>query len=78
MLPDATKMDFHLARALLAWQLELGADEPVGDVPVNRYDLPAEVPKPLSTVLASNAMLLPKGRLTASVHGKAAATWKKL
>lgn len=46
MLPDATKMDFHLARALLAWQLELGADEPVGDVPVNRYDLPAEVPKP--------------------------------
>ncbi len=30
------------ARALLDWQVELGADEPIGDHPVNRYDLPAE------------------------------------
>jgi len=46
MLTDASQMDFHLARALLAWQLELGADEPVGDHPVNRYELPVEAPKP--------------------------------
>ena len=45
MLPDAPPIDFHLARALLAWQLELGADEPIGDGPVNRYDLAIEVPK---------------------------------
>lgn len=38
-------MDFHAARALLEWQMELGADEPIGAVPVNRYDLVAEVPK---------------------------------
>jgi DNA polymerase len=33
------------ARALLDWQVELGADEPIGDLPVNRYDLPAEPPR---------------------------------
>jgi len=35
-------MDFHTAKALLEWQMELGADEAIGDAPVNRYD--AEVP----------------------------------
>ena len=39
-------MDFHAARALLAWQVELGADEPIGEAPVNRYDLASEAPKP--------------------------------
>ena len=33
-------------RALLEWQIELGADEAIGDTPVNRYDLdPAPTPK---------------------------------
>ena len=32
----ATQMDFHAARALLEWQMELGADEPIGEAPVNR------------------------------------------
>ena len=50
MLPDAPPIDFHLARALLAWQLELGADEPIGDGPVNRYDLAIEVPKAVAAV----------------------------
>ena len=31
---------------LLAWQIELGADEPIGEAPVNRYEVPAEAPKP--------------------------------
>lgn len=39
-------IDFHAARALLEWQMELGADEAVGDVPVNRYEAKAEIPKP--------------------------------
>lgn len=53
MLPDAPPIDFHLARALLAWQLELGADEPIGDGPVNRYELAAEAPKAAAVVHAT-------------------------
>jgi len=39
-------MDFHTARALLEWQMELGATEAIGEAPVNRYEVPAEAPKP--------------------------------
>lgn len=42
----ATDMDFHAAKALLEWQMELGADEPIGEEPVNRYEVPTEAPKP--------------------------------
>jgi DNA polymerase len=38
--------DWHAALAALAWQAEAGVDEVIGDAPVNRYDLPAEVAKP--------------------------------
>lgn len=38
-------LDFHSLRALLQWQVELGVDEAIGDVPVNRYDAPAKAPK---------------------------------
>jgi uracil-DNA glycosylase len=30
-------LDFHAAKAMLLWQMELGADEAIGEVPVNRY-----------------------------------------
>lgn len=33
--------DFHAALAALAWQMELGADEALGDVAVNRYETAA-------------------------------------
>jgi DNA polymerase len=33
-------METHTALALLEWQIELGADEAVGDMPVNRLELP--------------------------------------
>lgn len=33
-------------RALLEWQVELGADEAIGDTPVDRYALEAPPPKP--------------------------------
>jgi uracil-DNA glycosylase len=33
-----TVLDHRTARALLEWHLELGADEAIGDMPVNRYD----------------------------------------
>ncbi|MGY6410243.1 MAG: uracil-DNA glycosylase [Alkalilacustris sp.] len=37
-------MDRDTARALLEWQLELGADVAVGDGPVDRYGLPDAAP----------------------------------
>ncbi|QUJ75593.1 uracil-DNA glycosylase [Sulfitobacter albidus] len=36
----------HTARDMLAWQIELGVDECIGDAPVNRYDLPDKLAKP--------------------------------
>ncbi|MFU1478963.1 uracil-DNA glycosylase [Roseovarius sp. C7] len=39
-------LDFHTARALLEWQVELGADEAIGDSPVDRYALEVRAPKP--------------------------------
>lgn len=39
-------VDFHTARALLEWQMELGADECISDVPVDRYALPQTLAKP--------------------------------
>ncbi|MEH6644546.1 uracil-DNA glycosylase [Sulfitobacter sp.] len=38
-------VDFHTARALLEWQIELGADECIGDVAVDRYALPEKLAK---------------------------------
>lgn len=41
-------LDYHTARALLAWQVELGATEAILDAPVNRYESrpKVEAPKP--------------------------------
>lgn len=38
-------LDFDTALALYEWQREMGADEPVGEEPVNRYELVAEAVK---------------------------------
>lgn len=40
-------LDFHQLKAMLDWHVELGATEATGDVPVNRYDVPAKAPKPV-------------------------------
>ncbi len=37
---------FHHDLALLEWHLELGADEAIGEAPVNRYELQPPPPKP--------------------------------
>ncbi len=39
-------LGFHTAKALLEWQVELGADEAIGDAPVDRYALEEAAPKP--------------------------------
>jgi len=40
--------DWHAALAALTWEVEAGADEAIGDAPINRYDLAVEAPKPLA------------------------------
>lgn len=40
------EMGYHESLALLDWQVELGADEAIQDTPVNRFEIPAEAPKP--------------------------------
>ncbi|AHM03114.1 Uracil-DNA glycosylase, family 4 [Roseibacterium elongatum DSM 19469] len=42
------EMGYHESLALLDWQVELGADEAIQDRPVNRFEAPAEAPKPVS------------------------------
>ncbi len=44
---------FHHDRALLDWQIELGATEAIGDAPVNRYEVPATPDKPVSVAPAA-------------------------
>lgn len=46
-------LDFHGLRALLQWQVELGIDEAIGDVPVNRYEAPAAAPKAVAPAVAA-------------------------
>ncbi|EEE38370.1 uracil-DNA glycosylase [Rhodobacteraceae bacterium KLH11] len=38
-------LDPHTARALLEWQIELGATDAIGDAPIDRYALPDKAPK---------------------------------
>ncbi|MBO9474267.1 uracil-DNA glycosylase [Shimia sp. R10_1] len=42
---DLSALDYHTARALLEWQVELGATEALLDAPFNRYEAPKEAPK---------------------------------
>ena len=50
-------MEFWTAKAALDWQVELGADEAIGDAPVDRYALEDKKPavKPVSTPTAPMA-----------------------
>ncbi|NOR61511.1 MAG: uracil-DNA glycosylase [Rhodobacteraceae bacterium] len=43
-MPNAAQ--FHHDLALLDWHLELGANETIGEVPVNRYEMETPAPKP--------------------------------
>ena len=52
--------DYHSAAAMLAWQIELGADETICDQPLNRYELPAALAKPAKAAVAND----PKARPT--------------
>lgn len=39
-------LNYHTAKALLDWQIELGVTEAICDAPVNRYEVPEKVAKP--------------------------------
>lgn len=45
-------LGYHDAKALLAWQIELGATEAIGDTPVNRYELAEKSAKPAAVAAA--------------------------
>ncbi|GLT09301.1 uracil-DNA glycosylase family protein [Sulfitobacter porphyrae] len=66
---------YHHDLALLEWQIELGAFEAIGDVPVNRYEVPAAVEKPKAAVAATPAVAPePEARVDAvSIAEQAAA-----
>ncbi len=67
-------MDFQAARALLEWQMELGADEPIGDMPVNRYEIAAAAPKPVAAEVAAPAPDSGADPVAAASEAAAAAT----
>jgi len=48
-------LEYHDALAQLAWQIELGADEALGDDPLDRYDLPVAAPKPVAVAAQTQA-----------------------
>jgi len=45
LLDMESDLNHHAARALLEWQVELGATDAIGDVPIDRYALPDTAPK---------------------------------
>ncbi|MCI2399583.1 uracil-DNA glycosylase [Aliiroseovarius subalbicans] len=54
-------LEWHTARALLEWQVEMGATEAIGDAPVDRYAMdpaPAK-PKPAPAVAAATPAQAP-------------------
>jgi DNA polymerase len=55
-------IDFHAAKAMLLWQIELGADEAIGEAPVNRYAA-AEAVKPVMPAPAVPAAAVPAAAL---------------
>jgi uracil-DNA glycosylase family 4 len=53
--------EFYAARALLEWQVELGATEAICDTPINRFELPEAQPKAAAASGAVAPAELPKG-----------------
>ncbi|CUK00354.1 uracil-DNA glycosylase, family 4 [Ruegeria denitrificans] len=65
-------LDYHTARALLEWQIELGATDAIGDTPVDRFALPDTAPKAKKPAVAQTAPEKPR-QVDPVVVAKAAA-----
>ncbi|NNK79029.1 MAG: uracil-DNA glycosylase [Litoreibacter sp.] len=50
-----SELNFHRARALLEWQIDLGATEAIGETPINRYKLSDTAPKPKASTPTAEA-----------------------
>ena len=55
-----SQIDYHTARALLEWQVELGVTDAIGDAPINRYDLPDKL-RPATPPAADSVAEAPRG-----------------
>ena len=55
-----SELDYWSAKALLEWQVELGATEAMLDAPVDRYGLEEQKPKPARGVEATPVPVKPK------------------
>lgn len=73
MIPPSPQIDYYAARALLEWQIELGADEAVGDLPLNRYDLAPEPPKRAAVAEAAPAAVASAAKVDPVAVARAAA-----
>ncbi|WP_380054886.1 uracil-DNA glycosylase family protein [Falsihalocynthiibacter sp. SS001] len=60
-----SELGYYEAKALLEWQIELGADEAIEDAPIDRYEIPV--------VLAPPAALKPKSKTPPKPVEKSAA-----
>jgi uracil-DNA glycosylase len=58
-MESAWQQDWHLARAYLAWQGELGATDAICEAPVNRYELPDKLTKPAAKPVAATPGPMP-------------------
>ncbi len=75
--------DWEASLAALSWQVDAGVDEVIGDAPVNRYELAAEVRKPAAAATLPPAAALAPLRAAdpvaeARVAAAAAETLQKL
>ncbi len=52
-------LDYHTARALLEWHVELGATEAILDAPLDRYEVPKEDPKKKAAAAMPEAPVAP-------------------
>lgn len=55
-----SELDYWSAKALLEWQVELGATEAMMDAPINRYELQDQKPKAARGAEAPPAPVKPK------------------
>lgn len=60
---------WHAALAALAWQVDLGVSEVIGDGPVDRYDLPETSASPLPKVSAAPVQPAPAPPPVAAARG---------
>ena len=49
------KLDWHMARAALEWQAEMGTSDAIGDLPIDRFALPKENLQKSSKIVQANS-----------------------